>query len=114
MQQLAEEREHTATQLVLAALPQPAREGQMPGPAAPHRALAFAVTPFWMAVIHCLNSACAAQVRWFSFQFVMQQLAEELEDMHTAMQLVLTALPKPPKRGRARDLLGPIEPLLPR
>ena len=55
------------------------------------------------------------QVRWFSFQFVMQQLAEELEDMHTATQLVLAALPKPPKRGRrARALLGPVEPLLPR
>ena len=72
------------------------------------------MTTSWVAVIHCLIPCCAAQVRWFSFQFVMQQLAEELEDMHTAMQLVLTALPKPPKKGRAQDLLGPIEPLLPR
>lgn len=55
----------------------------------------------------------ALQVRWFSFQFVMQQLAEELEDMHTATQLVLAALPKPPKKGRGRALLGHIEPLLP-
>lgn len=44
----------------------------------------------------------------------MQQLAEELEDMYTATQLVLAALPKPPKKGRrARALLGPSEPLLP-
>ena len=53
------------------------------------------------------------QVRWFSFQFVVQQLAEELEDMHTATQLVLAALPKPPSKKRGR-LLGPLEPLLPR
>ena len=58
--------------------------------------------------------AVLLQVRWFSFQFVMQQLAEELEDMHTATQLVLAALPKPPKKGRGRVLLGPREPLLPR
>jgi hypothetical protein len=40
----------------------------------------------------------AVQVRWFSFQFLMQQLAEEIKDMHTATQLVLAALPKPPKK----------------
>ena len=51
-------------------------------------------------------------MRWFSFQFVVQQLAEELEDMHTATQLVLAALPKPPSRRRGH-LLGPLEPLLP-
>ncbi len=48
------------------------------------------------------------QVRWFSFQFLMQQLAEELKDMHTATQLVLAALPKPPKKrppGIAGQLL---------
>jgi hypothetical protein len=40
------------------------------------------------------------QVRWFSFQFLMQQLSLELKDMHTATQLVLAALPKPPKKSR--------------
>ncbi len=50
-----------------------------------------------------------AQVRWFSFQFLMQQLAEEVKDMHTATQLVLAALPKPPKKRRpgTRALLLP-------
>lgn len=66
-----------------------------------------------MSVLKDLNEGCALQVRWFSFQFVMQQLAEELEDMHTATQLVLAALPKPPRKGRGRSLLGPTEPLLP-
>ncbi|CAL5222233.1 g4567 [Coccomyxa viridis] len=60
------------------------------------------------------RSGYTQKVRWFSFQFVMQQLAEELEDMHTATQLVLAALPKPPKKGRRQTLLGPTEPLLPR
>ena len=40
----------------------------------------------------------------------MQQLAEELDDMYTVAQLVVTALPKPPKKGRGRALLGPIKP----
>ena len=49
------------------------------------------------------------QVRWFSFQFLMQQLAEEVKDMHTATQLVLAALPKPPKKRHSgtRGLLLP-------
>ncbi|CAK0786828.1 hypothetical protein CVIRNUC_010042 [Coccomyxa viridis] len=58
------------------------------------------------------RSGYTQKVRWFSFQFVVQQLAEELEDMHTATQLVLAALPKPPSKRRGR-LLGPLEPLLP-
>ncbi len=55
---------------------------------------------------------CAAQMRWFAFQFLMQQLGEELTDAHTATQLVLAALPKPPKRSRPLPAQGR-EPLLP-
>ena len=42
----------------------------------------------------------------------MQQMAEELEETHTATQLVLAALPKPPEKGRGGALLGPIKPWL--
>ena len=55
---------------------------------------------------------CPTQMRWFSFHFLMQQLGEELADAHTAVQLVLAALPKPPKRGR-RPPEPAREPLLP-
>ncbi|EIE23259.1 hypothetical protein COCSUDRAFT_42166 [Coccomyxa subellipsoidea C-169] len=54
------------------------------------------------------SAGYSSKVRWFSFQFLMQQLAEELKDMHTATQLVLAALPKPPKKrppGIAGQLL---------
>ncbi|KAK9903224.1 hypothetical protein WJX75_000088 [Coccomyxa subellipsoidea] len=44
------------------------------------------------------SAGYSSKVRWFSFQFLMQQLAEEIKDMHTATQLVLAALPKPPKK----------------
>ncbi|CAL8465245.1 g4780 [Coccomyxa elongata] len=55
------------------------------------------------------SAGYASKVRWFSFQFLMQQLAEEVKDMHTATQLVLGALPKPPKKRRpgTRGLLLP-------
>ena len=56
--------------------------------------------------------ACLPQVRWFSFQFLMQQLSEELAAAHAATQLVLGALPKPPKKGRQPGQPGR-EPLLP-
>ena len=63
---------------------------------------------------HSTANVCVVpeQVRWFSFQFLMQQLSEELAAAHAATQLVLGALPKPPKKGRqplqpARELLLP-------
>ena len=34
------------------------------------------------------------QIRWYSFQFLMQQLADELNDTFIAMSNVLAALPQ--------------------
>ncbi len=33
------------------------------------------------------------QVRWYSFQFLMEELAEELEEMHTILGTLLSKLP---------------------
>lgn len=38
--------------------------------------------------------AGAGQVRWFSFQFVLAQLADELSDMHNAMGRLLVRFPQ--------------------
>ena len=57
---------------------------------------------------------CVCQVRWYSFQFLCQQLSDELLDMHERMAAVLAALPKPPKAPRASlPRSGVQEPLLP-
>ena len=44
---------------------------------------------------------CAPQIRWFSFQFIMQQLADELEEMHRAEAIVLKMLPNALKARHA-------------
>ena len=58
----------------------------------------------------------AAQVRWYSFQFLCQTLSDELLDMHERMAAVLAALPKPPRPQRAprAGRAGVHEPLLPK
>lgn len=33
------------------------------------------------------------QVRWYSFQFLMEELAEEFQEMHVALTAVLIKLP---------------------
>ncbi len=33
------------------------------------------------------------QVRWYSFQFLMEELAEELEEMHEILSTLLSKLP---------------------
>jgi len=38
-------------------------------------------------------SLLCVQVRWYSFQFNMQQLAEELKEAFAALNNVLTCLP---------------------
>lgn len=39
------------------------------------------------------------QIRWYSFQFAMQQLSEALSDAFDAMSEVLPALPAPVARN---------------
>ena len=36
-----------------------------------------------------------AQVRWYSFQFLMEQVAEEIEELHAALTDVLQKFPHP-------------------
>ena len=36
---------------------------------------------------------CWAQVRWYSFQFLMEELAEEFQEMHVALTALLIKLP---------------------
>jgi len=65
----------------------------------------------------CPNPAPhAAQVRWYSFQFLCQTLSDELLDMHERMAAVLAALPKPPRPQQAprAGRAGVREPLLPK
>ena len=54
-------------------------------------------------------------MRWYSFQFLCQQLSDELLDMHERMAAVLAALPKPPKPPKLppHPRAGLREPLLP-
>ena len=40
------------------------------------------------------SSACL-QVRWHSFQFLLEELSEELEEMHAIMGDMLSKLPSP-------------------
>ena len=37
--------------------------------------------------------AALRQVRWYSFQFLMEELAEELEEMHAILSTLLSKLP---------------------
>ena len=39
--------------------------------------------------------SASLQVRWYSFQFLMEELAEELEEMHAVLGDLLTNLPRP-------------------
>ena len=48
-----------------------------------------------------LHSCCPLQIRWYSFQFLMQQLADELNDSFIAMANVLAALPQNMQVGLA-------------
>ncbi|KAK9835385.1 hypothetical protein WJX81_006485 [Elliptochloris bilobata] len=56
-----------------------------------------------------------SKVRWYSFQFLCQQLSDELLDMHERMAAVLAALPKPPKPSKLppQPRASLSEPLLP-
>ncbi len=52
----------------------------------------------WVNVesLECVNDSIVlllVQVRWYSFQFNMQQLAEELKEAFAALNNVLTCLP---------------------
>ena len=48
-----------------------------------------------------ISLCCVLQIRWFSFQFIMQQLADELEEMHRAEAIVLKMLPNALKARHA-------------
>lgn len=46
------------------------------------------------SVLCALQGCCAVQVRWYSFQFLMEEIAEELEEVHAAMSALLPKLPR--------------------
>ena len=75
---------------------------------------------YWACILllcHIIANSlrCVRQVRWYSFQFLCQQLSDELLDMHERMAAVLSALPKPPKPPKLppHPRGGLHEPLLP-
>ena len=47
---------------------------------------------------------CVLQIRWYSFQFAMQQLSEALSDAFDAMAEVLPSLPAEVARRESSDL----------